>query len=259
MRNSKGQNAALRTRLLTCGATAAIATACAFAVPVMAQDTAAAPAPAEDTTTIVVTGIRRGIQDAISAKKKSSQIVEAVSAEDIGKLPDASIAESIARLPGIAAQRTNGRAQTLSIRGLGPDFTLTTLNGREQVSTNDNRSVEFDQYPSELISQVVVYPKAGVNDAELAAQIERDVDTVQTLTGAEFDAQVGVLLQHLGQARPKHRVHDQVGGGDPAHDLDAYTQLLERDGTLTLVGAPATPHPSPGIMNLIFKRRSLAA
>lgn len=182
MRNSKGQNAALRARLLTCGATAAIVTACAFAVPVMAQDAAPAAAPsADDSTTIVVTGIRRGIQDAISAKKKSSQIVEAVSAEDIGKLPDASIAESIARLPGIAAQRTNGRAQTLSIRGLGPDFTLTTLNGREQVSTNDNRSVEFDQYPSELISQVVVYktPNAGMTAQGLSGTA--DLQTVRPL------------------------------------------------------------------------------
>ncbi|MFT4075035.1 MAG: TonB-dependent receptor [Asticcacaulis sp.] len=181
MRNSKGQNAT-RARLLTCGATAAIVTACAFAVPVMAQDAAATtPAPADETTTVVVTGIRRGIQDAITAKKKSSQIVEAVSAEDIGKLPDASIAESIARLPGIAAQRTNGRAQTLSIRGLGPDFTLTTLNGREQVSTNDNRSVEFDQYPSELISQVVVYktPNAGMTAQGLAGTA--DLQTVRPL------------------------------------------------------------------------------
>ncbi|MGN6366638.1 TonB-dependent receptor [Asticcacaulis taihuensis] len=192
MRNSKGQNAALRTRLLTCGATAAIATACAFAVPVMAQDTAAAPAPAEDTTTIVVTGIRRGIQDAISAKKKSSQIVEAVSAEDIGKLPDASIAESIARLPGIAAQRTNGRAQSLSIRGLGPDYTVTTLNGREQVSTGDNRSVEFDQYPSELISQVLIYktPNAGMTTQGIAGTA--DLQTVRPLAYGKRAAAINV-------------------------------------------------------------------
>ncbi|MBN8649278.1 MAG: TonB-dependent receptor plug domain-containing protein, partial [Caulobacterales bacterium] len=93
--------------------------------------------------TVVVTGIRKSIQDSISAKKKSSSIIEAVSAEDIGKLPDNSIAESIARLPGIAAQRTNGRAQTLSVRGLGPDFTVTLLNGREQATVNDNRGAEF--------------------------------------------------------------------------------------------------------------------
>ena len=181
MLNSKGNAGALfRARLLTCGATVALITACAAAAPVFAQDTAAA-APADDTTTVVVTGIRKGIQDAISAKKKNSQIVEAVSAEDIGKLPDASIAESIARLPGIAAQRTNGRAQTLSVRGLGPDYTLTTLNGREQVSTSDNRSVEFDQYPSELISQVLVYktPNAGMVAQGLAGTA--DLETVRPL------------------------------------------------------------------------------
>lgn len=190
MLNSKGHTAAFRARLLTCGATAAILTACAFAAPVMAQDAAAAPA--DDATTVVVTGIRRGIQDAISAKKKSAQIVEAVSAEDIGKLPDASIAESIARLPGIAAQRTNGRAQSLSIRGLGPDYTVTTLNGREQVSTGDNRSVEFDQYPSELISQVLVYktPNAGMTTQGIAGTA--DLQTVRPLAYGKRAAAINV-------------------------------------------------------------------
>ena len=185
----KGRNAAFRTRLLTCGATAAVLTAMSVALPAMAQTTTA---PADDTTTIVVTGIRRGIQDAISAKKKSAQIVEAVSAEDIGKLPDASIAESIARLPGIAAQRTNGRAQSLSIRGLGPDYTVTTLNGREQVSTGDNRSVEFDQYPSELISQVLIYktPNAGMTTQGIAGTA--DLQTVRPLAYGKRAAAINV-------------------------------------------------------------------
>ena len=71
--------------------------------------------------------------------------IESVSAEDIGKLPDASIAESIARLPGLTSQRLSGRANVISIRGFGPDFSMTLLNGREQTSTGDNRAVEFDQ------------------------------------------------------------------------------------------------------------------
>ena len=82
--------------------------------------------------TVVVTGIRRGIEDAISVKQNSTSIVEAISAEDIGKLPDVSIGESIARLPGLAAQRVAGRAQVISVRGLSPDFSTTLLNGREQ-------------------------------------------------------------------------------------------------------------------------------
>ena len=80
-----------------------------------------------------------------------SSIVEAVSAEDIGKLPDTSIAESISRLPGLTSQRAEGRASAISLRGTDPGFTTALMNGREQVSTGDNRSIEFDQYPSELL------------------------------------------------------------------------------------------------------------
>ncbi len=146
-----------------------------------ATTAAAQPAADQPVEEVIVTGIRKGIQDSISAKRNDTSIIEAVSAEDIGKLPDASIAESIARLPGIAAQRTNGRAQTLSIRGLGPDFTITTFNGREQASTNENRTVEFDQYPSELVSQVKVFktPNAGMSYQGIAGTT--DIETVHPL------------------------------------------------------------------------------
>ena len=116
--------------------------------------------------TITVKGIRGSIQSSLATKRNASSIVEAISAEDIGKLPDLSIADSLARLPGVTAQRVRGRAQQISIRGLGPDFSLALLNGREVVSAGNNRGVEFDQFPSELISQGVVYKTA---DATLAA------------------------------------------------------------------------------------------
>src|SRR3569833_2179244 len=101
--------------------------------PPAAAASAATPAD-QPMQTVVVTGIRKGIEDAISVKKNADEIVEAVSAEDIGKLPDSSIAESLARLPGTAAQRVNGRATSVSIRGFSPDFSTALLNGREQVS-----------------------------------------------------------------------------------------------------------------------------
>lgn len=121
--------------------------------PAMAQ-TAAPAAPAadaaapDDSGAIVVSGIRASLNASASIKRNSIAIVEAVSAEDIGKLPDVSIADSLARLPGVTAQRLEGRDQRLSIRGLGPDFSTTLLNGREQVTVGDNRGVEYDQYPS---------------------------------------------------------------------------------------------------------------
>ena len=96
-------------------------------------------------------------------EERQDQIVEAVNAEDIGKLPDNGIGESIARLPGISAQRSQGRANIISIRGFGPDFSVTTLNGREQTTTNDSRAVEFDQFPSEVLNQVVVYKTPAAN------------------------------------------------------------------------------------------------
>ncbi|HBK92702.1 MAG TPA: TonB-dependent receptor [Parvularcula sp.] len=130
---------------------------------------------------IIVTGIRGGIGRSLDIKKNETSIVEAISAEEIGKLPDMSIAESLARLPGLAGQRVNGRAQVISIRGLSPDFSTTLLNGRQQASSGDNRAVEFDQYPSELLSSVVVYktPDAGIIGTGLSGTA--DLRTVRPL------------------------------------------------------------------------------
>ncbi len=157
---------------------------------------------AVDLDTVQVTGIRRGIESAISVKRDATSIVEAVSAEDIGKLPDVSIAESIARLPGLAAQRVAGRAQVISVRGLSPDFATTLLNGREMVSTGDNRSVEFDQYPSELINGVTVYktPDSGLIGQGLSGTL--DMQTVRPLSFSERVISVSGRYQKnsLGEA-----------------------------------------------------------
>jgi hypothetical protein len=72
-------------------------------------DQAAAQEPASEDKAIVVTGFRAALASATSTKKRTDQVVEAVTAEDIGKLPDNGIGESIARLPGISAQRAQGR------------------------------------------------------------------------------------------------------------------------------------------------------
>jgi len=155
-----------------------------------AQSTTTETAPpagnaATDLDTVQVTGIRRGIENAIAIKQDATSVVEVISAEDIGKLPDVSIAESLARLPGLAAQRVAGRAQVISVRGLSPDFATTLLNGREVVSTGDNRSVEFDQYPSELVNGVTVYktPDAGLVGQGLSGTI--DMQTVRPLSFGE--------------------------------------------------------------------------
>lgn len=172
-----------RARLLT-GAAIGVVSLLAFAGAAVAQEAPAEPDPDEATEIdeIIVTGIRASIQNSIAAKRNNSSIVEVITAEDIGKLPDVSIAESLARLPGLASQRLDGRSQVISVRGLGPDFTTALLNGREQVSSGDNRQVEFDQYPSELLSGVTVYktPDAALTGQGLAGTV--DLQTVRPLT-----------------------------------------------------------------------------
>ena len=142
---------------------------------------AAAQGSVRSLGTVVVTGIRGSIESSLKLKRNADDIVEAISAEDIGKLPDASIAESLSHLSGLATQRQDGRANTISIRGLSPDFTGTTLNGREQATVGENRGVEYDQYPSELISGAVVYktPDASVVGQGLSGTV--DLHTIRPL------------------------------------------------------------------------------
>jgi len=150
-------------------------------------------------STVRVTGIRRGIEAAISVKKNNDSIVEAISAEDIGKLPDQSIAESISRLPGLTAQRDeHGNASVISIRGMSPAFSTGLLNGREQVSVGDNRNVEFDQYPGEMLSGVVVYktPDAGLVGQGLSGTI--DMQTVRPLDFKERTMAVNYRREKSG-------------------------------------------------------------
>ena len=128
-----------------------------------------------------VRGFRASVETAIAEKRDHTSIVEVISAEDIGKLPDVSIGEALARLPGLTAQRVDGRAQVISVRGLGPDFSTALLNGREQVTTGDNRGIEFDQYPAELLGGVVVYktPDSTLVGQGLAGTV--DLRTIRPL------------------------------------------------------------------------------
>ncbi len=167
-------NTTTKSRLL-CGAATGLAILAA--TPAFAQNAA----EEDKTDEIVVTGIRGSIENSLNEKKNAAGIVEAISSEDIGKLPDLSIADALARLPGVTAQRVRGRSQQVSIRGLGPDFSLALLNGREVVSAGNNRGIEFDQFPSELISQGVVYktPNATLSATGIAGSV--DLRTIRPL------------------------------------------------------------------------------
>ena len=175
---------AIRSRGIAAGSTAA---GCALVLAAAggvaraadqgpAQDQAEAQGQDQQLHEVVITGIRHAIESAIKAKEKSDLIEETLSAEDIGKLPDTTIAESLARLPGVTTQRdSQGNATSISIRGLGPDFNGYLMNGREQTSTLDSRAVDLSVYPAELISGATVYKSgdAALMTAGLAGTIDQ--------------------------------------------------------------------------------------
>jgi len=158
----------------------------------VAQQAAPQSEATEPLQEITITGIRHSIETAITLKERSNDIIETISAEDLGKLPDLSIADSLARLPGLAAQRTDGRSNFISIRGFAADFSGTTLMGREQASTGENRGVQFDQYPAELMNTVEVYktPDASLIGQGLAGTI--NLNTVKPLSFSDLKMALNV-------------------------------------------------------------------
>jgi iron complex outermembrane receptor protein len=159
----------------------AIASALALPAALHAQEAASPPPAEEEIETIVVTGFRQALESAIEFKREAPAIVQSVSAEDIGKLPESSIAESLARLPGVTGQRVNGRTSAISIRGFGQDFVAATMNGRELLGMGDNRGVEFDLYPAEIVARATVYksPTATLLTQGVAGTV--DLETIRPL------------------------------------------------------------------------------
>lgn len=141
---------------------AAIA-AIAVSSPAFAQDEDQTPAPAAEgeENVIVVTGFRRSLEDSINLKRNNAGVVDAVSAEDVGKFPDQNVAESLQRITGVAIDRSGGEGQSITVRGLGPEFNAVLLNGRTLATDNPGREFSFDVLSADIIQTAEVY-KTGV-------------------------------------------------------------------------------------------------
>jgi TonB-dependent receptor len=121
-----------------------------------------APAGEDD---IVVTGIRASLRQSVDLKRDGQGVVDAISAEDIGKFPDTNLAESLQRITGVSIDRSNGEGQFVTVRGFGPEYNLVTLNGRQMPTSSlgdaasppASRSFDFANLASEGIAGVEVY------------------------------------------------------------------------------------------------------
>ena len=116
-------------------------------------------------TEVVVTGIRASLREAVNIKRNGQGVVDAISAEDIGKFPDTNLAESLQRITGVSIDRSNGEGQFVTVRGFGPEYNLVLLNGRQMptaslgdgASPPASRSFDFANLASEGIAAVEVY------------------------------------------------------------------------------------------------------
>ncbi|MRX07241.1 TonB-dependent receptor [Pseudoduganella sp. FT25W] len=176
-----------------------------FTSPLLVQEAFAQDAAAAgDIQQVNVTGIRASVRNALAAKEASNSIVEVVSSEDIGKLPDTTIAESLARLPGLSSGLDRGNASQIVARGMGPRFIGATLNGRELASSEPNRAVRFEQFPSESISGATVYKTQNAELVEGGIATTIDLQTVSPLkyNGRQLSLKADALYYPLAKDIP---------------------------------------------------------
>ncbi|MGL3821637.1 TonB-dependent receptor [Sphingopyxis sp. R3-92] len=163
---------ALRAAFLT----GAGSTLLLVAMPAIAQDSAAADvaAPSDEGDEIVVSGIRATIQDSINVKRQETAIVDALSADDIGDLPALSVGQAIQTIAGATTHREKGDASEIALRGLGPFLSNATFNGRDASNGSGDRSVNFNQFPSELVNNIKIYKtqQASLVEGGVAGTIE---------------------------------------------------------------------------------------
>lgn len=190
-------------KLLLSAASGALALA--IAAPAAAQTAAADAAPAADQAQeIVVTGIRGSLQRNLDIKRESPGVVDAISAEDIGKFPDSNVAAALQRLPGVSIQRSGARGEAtgVSIRGFGGDFVDTLYDGRHISTATGGRGVDFSTVGADFVGRLSVYktPDVELSTSSIGGTIDVQFPKPFDRPGFHASASVSGALQ----SRDKH-------------------------------------------------------
>ncbi|WP_373293819.1 TonB-dependent receptor [Alteromonas halophila] len=192
--------------------------------PAYAQDTA------DDVEVIQVTGIRSSVQKSMAIKRDSAGVVDAITAEDIGKFPDTNLAESLQRITGISISRNNGEGSQVTARGFGPDFNMVTLNGRTMPGSAlpagggapNSRAFDFSDLASESVRAVEVYKtgRASIATGGIGA-------TINIRTARPFDATQTGFTANVG-AKALHDTTNRVGD-DVTPEVSGFINYLTDD------------------------------
>ncbi|OAH45098.1 TonB-dependent receptor [Sphingobium yanoikuyae] len=168
--------------------TSAVAAVLLGAMPAAAQDQQQSEqpqqAPEASSEDIVVTGIRSSLQGALNAKRNAAQVLDAISAEDIGKFPDKNVGEALQRVTGVQLTRSDGEGSGITIRGADPSLNRVEINGVTALSTTvgGGRDVDFRDLPSEFVNRLEVVKSATADMTEGGVG-----GTVRVITRRPFD------------------------------------------------------------------------
>ncbi len=184
----------------------------------------------EDVEVIQVSGIRSSVQESMGIKRDSAGVVDAISAEDIGKFPDTNLAESLQCITGISISRNNGEGSQVTARGFGPDLNMVTLNGRTMPGsalpggggTPNSRAYDFSDLASESVRAVEVYKtgRASIATGGIGA-------TINIRTARPFDAPETGFMASVG-AKALHDTTNRVGD-DVTPEVSGYINYLADD------------------------------
>ncbi len=140
---------------------------------------------------VLVTGIKGSLQRAMDVKREAKGVVDAISAEDIGKFPDTNLAESLQRISGVSISRNNNEGSQITVRGFGPDFNLVTLNDRQMPTNGYSRSFDFSDLAAESVSGVEVYKTFSATRASGGIGSLVNIKTARPLDNPGLKASIG--------------------------------------------------------------------
>lgn len=214
---------------------------------------------------VVVRGIRASLRESLATKRNSLAIVDAITAEDVGKFPDKNLAEALQRVPGIVINREFGEGERVSLRGTAPNLTRTLLNGHALATAdwfildqlNTTRSFNYLMLPSDIIGQVAVYktPQADFEEGGVGG-------TIDVVTRNPLDLESFTMLGSLqaGFTDLADETDPQATGLFSWKNLDSTFGILaaavyqerniRRDGVEVLGYFDVDTNPGPAVANV---------
>ncbi len=194
---------------------------------------------------VVVTGIRASMVSSMDTKRNASGVVDAITAEDIGKFPDTNLAESLQRITGVSISRASGEGSQITVRGFGPDYNMVTLNGRTMPATSaawdataNSRAFEFSNIASEGVSEIAVYKtgRADVASGGIGATI--DLKTHRPLDQPGLKFTVAAKGLHDTTNREGSDITPEISGlysqtfADDKFGVGVFGSYQERDSSV---------------------------